>query len=843
MDLATPYLLQLFFDYGIPDLHVYTNANDRLVHAYSQACNDQTARAAGAMPRTPEYTNWGTGCIVVSNTNAWRGKEANQFLAHMLRDGTRLAYVYLGSNSHDANDIFARHCAYAPVRVILRGCESNVATCPMIYLVQCSINRIPSRSMDSSCLHDVRRIVRLQRAPSERRNRVSLGQSILHDLAPVELGGTLDWWRKVVDGRSPLLDTTADNMRFLRPSWKAMWSYADEDPPLSAEERCPAAARVTDASPLPDAPNDEFSQHVWKVAIEPNPDVFYIHTALKVDEFEKLLGACPNSAHVDSWMKALRGGLWPWADNFLGDTQEGLTPPNSSCCIEHRAFLNSVRQKEQEQKCWRGPLTTHIPFFRSSPLSVVPKAEGGNRLIQNQSFPLGAGVNDHIPEEEGTVRYDTMAQLAKVIRDAKRKGLTYMSPWKLDVARAFRHIPLHPLFALRNGVTLPSRRGHEQRYIDAQACFGGRAFPRAYCGLADLVCWIAFVEFGCDNLFHYVDDHFGLSFCDAQKGEPKDMVILRKVFAILGIPTNDKFGYGDGLVITGIEVSYQEASFRLSQAKLVRYISACTHSISKESITFQELEHLCGILDHSLQVVPHGKAYMQSLYAAKRRNHGAAKGRLVLVTKDLRESMIWWQLVLSAQPVRYLLQERWWSWEEADEVSYTDASTGHGLGIYRPHEQTGYTHLYDTNSEIFSLLNDAPRKGALLHINTMELLAVVSLVQVVSKEQAARSTDAVPFKLIVMCDNEGVCGAIAKGTADDPVMTALLKDLGDACSSLIDLRVCHVGTHFNPADYLSRGLKGIQEMRTCFPLGSLLTFEPMSLTDYIADARLLRAPQ
>jgi len=258
-----------------------------------------------------------------------------------------------------------------------------------------------------------------------------------------------------------------DNKKYIRPNWMRGWYYDRDSLPSIDAIKCPGNDRTLSSVPLPEAPSDAHSQLVWKEAIEPYPDVFRIATPIQVDTLQELLQAFPNVTHRESWLKALREGLWPWAGIFPNDPAEGVIFENPPQLNVHKTFINSIRSKEVSFGHWR-ELKILPKYFRNSPLSVVPKPEGGNRLIQNLSYPAGNSVNDQIPEEAGSVTYDDIGTLARVIVVLHAMGKKDWIPWKLDVSRAFRNIPLHPLFALRNGIMLKSRRGQMQYYIDSQ---------------------------------------------------------------------------------------------------------------------------------------------------------------------------------------------------------------------------------------------------------------------------------------------------------------------------------------------------------------------------------------
>ena len=167
------------------------------------------------------------------------------------------------------------------------------------------------------------------------------------------------------------------------------------------------------------------------------------------------------------------------------------------------------------------------------------------RFITNQSFPNGASVNDSIPLSDRRVHYDTLQHLAIIIRFLHYTGIDLSSLilWKSDIKGAFRLLPVHPLWQLRQLVEVDG-----QYYYDRCVVFGGGTSPRAWCAVAALVAWIAFSRFSVFPALHYVDDYFGLSIPDATGGKPPQQASISS-----DVPVSDqKNEHGRQIEITGI---------------------------------------------------------------------------------------------------------------------------------------------------------------------------------------------------------------------------------------------------------------------------------------------------
>lgn len=74
------------------------------------------------------------------------------------------------------------------------------------------------------------------------------------------------------------------------------------------------------ARPLPRPPPGEVLNPIAFKTITDHPDLFQVHTPIKVDVFEALLKNHLNRPFVNSVCAGLCDGFWPWADTM----HEGL---------------------------------------------------------------------------------------------------------------------------------------------------------------------------------------------------------------------------------------------------------------------------------------------------------------------------------------------------------------------------------------------------------------------------------------------------------------------------------------------------------------------------------------
>ncbi|KAK3731998.1 hypothetical protein QZH41_005500 [Actinostola sp. cb2023] len=154
-----------------------------------------------------------------------------------------------------------------------------------------------------------------------------------------------------------------------------------------------------------------------------------------------------------------------------------------------------------------GPyLTPPSNNFVGSPMGAVPKKHSIPtkwRIITDLSWPAGQSVNDSIPADQYSCKYDTLDQA--ISRLSHMGPHTLMS--KIDLSDAFRHILVHPDDWELLG-TWPIEINSSVRmayFLDTFLPFGLRSSPALFLRFTDA---LAFVmnDKGVDTVWHYLDD-------------------------------------------------------------------------------------------------------------------------------------------------------------------------------------------------------------------------------------------------------------------------------------------------------------------------------------------------
>ena len=120
-----------------------------------------------------------------------------------------------------------------------------------------------------------------------------------------------------------------------------------------------------------------------------------------------------------------------------------LKKPKANCpsVFEHPSIVDNYLAKEVSLSRVSGPLkATALDGLQISRFGVIPKKDGGWRLILDLSFPVGHSVNDGINKEEFTVTYSRVSDAIALIIKAGRGALM----GKVHIKSAYRTIPVRP---------------------------------------------------------------------------------------------------------------------------------------------------------------------------------------------------------------------------------------------------------------------------------------------------------------------------------------------------------------------------------------------------------------
>jgi hypothetical protein len=239
----------------------------------------------------------------------------------------------------------------------------------------------------------------------------------------------------------------------------------------------PSAKSTEIDVPLPRPPAQELRNPVTYNTICSNPDLFKILTPINVDAFAELLRTHPNQPLVESVCTGLREGFWPWSDvskEPLAVTRDYSY--NKRLDDDELSFLRDTCINEQDADRYSDDFGPDLlPGMVSEPIFAVPKPRSSKlRLVIHHSAGE-ISLNDMISKEDRSIRLDNLHDLGRILQTFHRQhGRGPKWVFKSDVSNAYRLMPMHPHWQIRQIVSLQDG-AVLRRFVDRCCCFGNVA--------------------------------------------------------------------------------------------------------------------------------------------------------------------------------------------------------------------------------------------------------------------------------------------------------------------------------------------------------------------------------
>ena len=280
------------------------------------------------------------------------------------------------------------------------------------------------------------------------------------------------------------------------------------------------------------------------------------------------------------WVKALITGLTEGIR--IGFQPSRIFKRTSSNCHSarlHPYVVDTYLASETASRRVAGPFDLDLPGVMINRFGAILKSgkPGKWRLIVDLSAPANFSINDGVSKADASMVYSSVADAARLLLSLGQGS----EMAKIDIANAFRIIPIHP-----DDRHLLGMQWNGQIYIDQQLPFGLRSAPVLFNGYADALEWIMRNE-GVQNLLHYLDDFLVLG----PAGSGECQAALQSMLSLcdrLGIPlAHEKIeGPSTSLVFLGIMLDFTSVEVKPPEDKLARLLSelqawSCRKSCSR----------------------------------------------------------------------------------------------------------------------------------------------------------------------------------------------------------------------------------------------------------------------
>ena len=265
---------------------------------------------------------------------------------------------------------------------------------------------------------------------------------------------------------------------------------------------------------------------------------------------------------------------------------------NHASALKNPEAVDKYFADEISYKAIVGPLP-ESPFkvTHYSPLLTRAKSDGGTRVIVDLSWPLGAGVNQFVPDDvfdfmEFQLKYPTIDHIVHKISEVGPDALLY----KVDLQRAFRNLRIDPLDYKVLGLMW-----RNQTFIDVSLAFGFKQGASACQLTTDAVTYLMWTQR--HWVANYLDDIIGVS----PPSEAKDAFLtLTNLLQALGLPISYKKVEEPHYEITslGININARSGVLTIPDSKICKIKSLIKHWLHKETATKHQLQKLVGNLLH-----------------------------------------------------------------------------------------------------------------------------------------------------------------------------------------------------------------------------------------------------
>ena len=188
-----------------------------------------------------------------------------------------------------------------------------------------------------------------------------------------------------------------------------------------------------------------------------------------------------------------------------------------------------------------GPYTLPpLPNLRCSGLRVVPKKDGGWRVICHLSAPEGRSINEFINPMHYSLHYHTIDSAISILNTLGCNCLM----GKIDLKNAFRQVPVR-----RENWHLLGIQWQGSWYVDKCLPFDLHSSPAFFDQLPTAVEWILHHNYKITHIIHYLDDFFTAGQSNSNECE-SNMRNMNALCHQIGSPTKPEKEEGPATVIT-----------------------------------------------------------------------------------------------------------------------------------------------------------------------------------------------------------------------------------------------------------------------------------------------------
>jgi len=310
-----------------------------------------------------------------------------------------------------------------------------------------------------------------------------------------------------------------------------------------------------------------------------------------------------------------------------------------------------------------------LPNFRTSGLGLVPKHDGGWRIIYHLSAPFAHSINDYIDPLAYSLSYCTMDDAFTILNTLGPGAL--MS--KIDLKNAFCLIPIRP-----DDWNLLGISWRHKYFIDTCLPFGLRSPPYLFNQLPIAIHWILQHSYGVQHLLHYLDDFFTAGTAASQEcAHNLDSMLSLCNNINAPIKLSKVEGPTTSIIFLGIHLDSIKMEASISDDRKDNLMDELRRMKCRSKCTQCELLSLIGKLSFCCKVLPAGQIFLRRMIDLS--NTVSHLHHRISLSAEAHLDLQWWLDFLPTWSGTSLILNSRWIPSPAFYL-YTDASELHGWG-------------------------------------------------------------------------------------------------------------------------------------------------------------------
>ena len=442
---------------------------------------------------------------------------------------------------------------------------------------------------------------------------------------------------------------------------------------------------------------------------------------------------------------------------------------NHPSAIQFPSHVDTYLKEESEFKAILGPFKDPpiSPLHISPFLTREKQGSQNRRVIIDLSFPKGHAVNSNISKDVylGTPFLLTLPSIDTITNKVRQLGKG-SHLYKVDIARAFRHIKIDPrdyhLLGLR----------HENYFIDTCLPFGYRHGRAIFQRISDAVRHV--MTSRRHDIIYYLDDIIGF---ELPSKSNDSFQYLQDLLRKLGFSLNEKKIVKPQTKVSclGVEVDTVNFTVAVPPDKMKKIKETCYGWVGRKKCRKNELQSLLGALLYISKCVKHARSFLNRMLSVLRDNYNSS---VILLPDIFHQDLNWFIKFLPSFNGKAFFDHT----PVAGEIQLDACLQGLGACF---------------TNQVYTI--EIPLGYKDFNISHLEMLNILVALRVWGPAWQGK-------KLLVHCDNQAVVAILNSGATRDLTLAAIARNIFmESAKCDINLSVIHILGKDNPiADLLSR---------------------------------------